>query len=273
MCRESQMGVAAAQRAIADAGLRPASTTRSARAWFSARITCSPCRTSFAAMRPMLPDEKTARFCALGHAGMPQFSPLWLLKYLPNMPASHIAIYNDLRGPNNSLTLREAAANLAVGEAFRMIHRGHADMMVAGATGTRVHPMKAVHALMQEEVAGNGPIRPGQPAVRFESRRHGAGRRGRRHHARRARIGPSSRCADLRRNRRRRSSSVVDRSGVAQRDQALANVMRGDLARRPATPADVGHVHAHGLRNAHLRRGRSLGDSRSVWPLGPAACR
>ncbi len=47
--------------------------------------------------------------------GLPKMSPLWLLKYLPNMPASHIAIYNDLRGPNNSLTLREAVANVALG--------------------------------------------------------------------------------------------------------------------------------------------------------------
>ena len=67
---------------------------------------------------------------------MPQLTPLWLLKYLPNMPASHLAIYNDMRGPNNSLTLREASSNLAIGEAFRTIARGHADMMVAGATGT-----------------------------------------------------------------------------------------------------------------------------------------
>ena len=40
------------------------------------------------------------------------------------MAASHIAIYNDLRGPSNSLTMREAAANLAVGEASQLIARG-----------------------------------------------------------------------------------------------------------------------------------------------------
>ena len=28
--------------------------------------------------------------------GLPKVAPLWLLKYLPNMPASHIAIFNDL---------------------------------------------------------------------------------------------------------------------------------------------------------------------------------
>ena len=92
-------------------------------------------------------------------------SPLWLLKYLPNMPASHLAIYNDLRGPNNSLTLREAAANIALGEAFQIILRGSADAMLVGATGTRLHCMKIVHALQQEEVArGDGdPARASRP--------------------------------------------------------------------------------------------------------------
>ena len=56
------------------------------------------------------------------------------------MPASHIAIYNDLRGPSNSITLREASANLAVSEAYCTIVRGHADTILAGATGTRLHP-------------------------------------------------------------------------------------------------------------------------------------
>ena len=45
--------------------------------------------------------------------GMPNVTPLWLLKYLPNMPACHVAIYNDFRGLNNSITVREASANLA----------------------------------------------------------------------------------------------------------------------------------------------------------------
>jgi 3-oxoacyl-[acyl-carrier-protein] synthase II len=76
-------------------------------------------------------------------------------RYLP-MPASHIAIFNDLRGPNNSLTMREAAGNLAIGEAFRTIQRGHANLMVAGATGTRILPMQAIHALQTEQMAVTG---------------------------------------------------------------------------------------------------------------------
>ena len=90
------------------------------------------------AMRVCAPEDRKFEFSRWASTGMAQLSPLWLLKYLPNMPASHIAIYNDYRGPNNSLTLREAASNLAVGEAFRVIQRGHADCMLAGTTGTRV---------------------------------------------------------------------------------------------------------------------------------------
>ena len=138
MCRECQMGVAAAQLALADRRLVA-----------DGRLDPERIGVVFGSDYMLtLPDEFTAgdphvvdadgqfEFRRWATEGMPQLSPLWLLKYLPNMPASHVAIYNDLRGPNNSLTLREAASNLAMGEAFRIIHRGHADMMVAGATGT-----------------------------------------------------------------------------------------------------------------------------------------
>src|SRR5206468_7485544 len=79
--------------------------------------------------------------------------------YLPNLPASHIAIFNDLHGPNNSLTMREASSNLAIAEAYCTIVRGHADAMLAGATGTKVHPARTIHVVTQEEVA----VRDGDP--------------------------------------------------------------------------------------------------------------
>ncbi|MCX5637174.1 MAG: beta-ketoacyl synthase N-terminal-like domain-containing protein, partial [Planctomycetota bacterium] len=110
-----------------------------------------------------------------GKQGLEQITPLWLLKYLPNMPASHLAIYNDFRGPNDSLTLREAAANAAVGEAYQIILRGSAETMLVGATGTRLHPMKMMHAVQQEEVFlnphGDDPATVSRP---FDRNRQGA---------------------------------------------------------------------------------------------------
>ena len=104
--------------------------------------------------------------------GLPKMSPLWLLKYLPNMPASHIAIYNDLRGPNNSLTLREAVANVAVGEAYQAIARDRAEVMIAGATGTRLHPMKMIHVIQNEELA-RGDLPPDKACRPFDLNRSG----------------------------------------------------------------------------------------------------
>ena len=34
---------------------------------------------------------------------MGELYPLWMLKYLPNMPACHIGIRYDARGPNNTI--------------------------------------------------------------------------------------------------------------------------------------------------------------------------
>ena len=79
-------------------------------------------------------------FSKWGHQAMAEMYPLWMLKYLPNMPACHVGIAHDARGPNNSLTLRETSSLSAVSEAVRVIERGQADAMIVGGTGCWVHP-------------------------------------------------------------------------------------------------------------------------------------
>ena len=54
--------------------------------------------------------------------------PLWLLKHLPNMAAAHISILHHAMGPNNTIVTACAAGTQAVGEAFRLIARGDADV-------------------------------------------------------------------------------------------------------------------------------------------------
>jgi 3-oxoacyl-[acyl-carrier-protein] synthase II len=85
--------------------------------------------------------------------GLPKVNPLWLLKYLPNMPASHVAIYNDLRGPSNSLTVRDASTSLAIAEAVAIIRRGTADAMLVGSTGSNLQPLRAIHLCKQVPLA------------------------------------------------------------------------------------------------------------------------
>ncbi len=154
MCRETQMAVAAAQHALADAGGADAYDPERAGVVLGSDYMLTLPEDYEDAIKKCI-AEGEFDFDAWGGAGLEQMTPLWMLKYLPNMPASHIAIYNDLRGPSNSLTLREASGLAALGEAFRIVARGNADRMVAGATGTRVLPMQAIHAAQSA-----GPINP-----------------------------------------------------------------------------------------------------------------
>src|SRR5208282_172113 len=143
MCRECQMGVAVAQLALTDAGIAVGKIDpdRIGISYGTDYMLSLPEEFN-EGIRQCVNGDGRFEFPRWGLEGLPKMSPLWLLKYLPNMPASHVAIFNDLRGSSNSLTLREAGSNLAIGEAFQIIRRGHVDAMVCGATGTRLHTMK-----------------------------------------------------------------------------------------------------------------------------------
>jgi len=249
MCRETQMGVASAQLAAADAGFAEGGMDpERTGVLFGSDYMLTVPEELAAGVQKCGNEEGQFEYSRWGSEGLAQMSPLWLLKYLPNMPASHIAIFNDLRGPNNSITHREAAGNLAVGEALSIIQRSSADRMLAGATGTRVHPMKTVHAAQTEHLArGNGdPTKACRP---FDRDRTGmvvgegaatvvmeeletARARGAKIYAEVVGFG---------------SRVVIDRQGTAHRDAALAGAMQACLENAGAEADEVGHIHAHGL--------------------------
>ncbi len=70
--------------------------------------------------------------------------PLWLLRLLPNMAASHLSIIHQAMGPNNTVVTACAAGTQAVGEAFRLIRRGDSDIMLAGGCDSRIDPLMLV---------------------------------------------------------------------------------------------------------------------------------
>ncbi|MGE0756372.1 MAG: beta-ketoacyl synthase [Pirellulaceae bacterium] len=256
MCREIQMGVAAAQLALHHAGLKMGDydVDRTGVVFGCDYIMTLP--EEFAEGIRACTDGDGFHFGRWAEVGLRKVDPLWLLKYLPNMPACHVAIYNDMRGPNNSITLREASANLAVAEAFCTIARGSADRMLSGAAGSRVHPLRTLHIVLQEEIAtaasaatpeiAADPARWSRPFDR--DRRglilgEGAGvlvleelgsalRRGTRIWGEVVGYG---------------SSTVADRDGVAHRGVALENAMVTALRSAGLSPQQVGHIHAHGL--------------------------
>jgi len=253
MCRETQMAVAAAQRALAASGLTTIGPDVSMP---PERIGCvfgsdymltlpEDFTTAVAACRD---EGGKFDFDRWATAGLPAMEPLWLLKYLPNMPASHIAIFNDLRGPSNSLTVREASGHLAVGEATITIGRGAADVMLVGATGTRIHPMKMVHALLNEQVA-MGDDDPASWSRPFDRDRRGMV------------LGEAAGVLILEEfeHARRRSATIYgevlghgaaassEAAAVGRRRGAVATAVAKALAAAGLDAGKIGHIHAQGL--------------------------
>ena len=76
----------------------------------------------------------------LGRQGADGLFPLWILKYLPNMVAAHISIALNAQGPNSTIPTACAAGTQAIGEAFRLIARDDADIILAGGADSRIDP-------------------------------------------------------------------------------------------------------------------------------------
>ncbi len=69
------------------------------------------------------------------------------------MLACHISILLDCQGPSNTITEAEAASNLAIGEAARIIARGRADVMITGGADSKIHPLSLVRMSLLDQMS------------------------------------------------------------------------------------------------------------------------
>ncbi|MHC4083877.1 MAG: beta-ketoacyl-[acyl-carrier-protein] synthase family protein [Planctomycetota bacterium] len=91
-----------------------------------------------------------------GKDGLEMVTPLWLLKYLPNMLACHIGIIHDIQGPSNSITCAEASSHLAISEAAQIIARGDSDIALAGGAEAKVNPIVMIRqCLLKRAISEN----------------------------------------------------------------------------------------------------------------------
>lgn len=97
-------------------------------------------------------------------AGMDNLTPLWMLKYLPNMLACHVTIIHDAQGPSNTITCSEASGPLSMGESMRVIERGDADICFSGGVESKLNPM----GLLRFDLTGIlAPTTPSDDASSF----------------------------------------------------------------------------------------------------------
>lgn len=104
---------------------------------------------------------------------MQNLTPLWLLKFLPNMLACHVTIVHDCQAPSNTITCAEASSHLAIGEGFRTIQRGAADICICGGAESKVNPMGLMRPGLWNRVATNRNDDPTKASRPFDADRSG----------------------------------------------------------------------------------------------------
>ncbi len=118
-------------------------------------------------------DDGRFSLARWGAEGISNLTPLWLLKYLPNMLACHVTIVHDARAPSNTITCTEASSHLAIGEAFRTIARGDADVCICGGAESKVNPMAVARPQLWGRLNGDSNDRPERASRPFGRDRRG----------------------------------------------------------------------------------------------------
>jgi 3-oxoacyl-[acyl-carrier-protein] synthase II len=174
--------------------------------------------------------------------------PLWLLQHLPNMAAAHISILQHAMGPNNTIVTACAAGTQAVGEAFRLIARGDADVMLAGGCDSRLDPQLLVaYSAMKALSASLRP--PAEVSRPFDAERDGFV------------LGEGAAVLvleDYRRARKRRApiyaeitgyGSSFDAFGITRPEpegKGAALSMRAAMHEARVDPDEIDYINAHG---------------------------
>jgi 3-oxoacyl-[acyl-carrier-protein] synthase II len=271
MARDIQLAVAAALRALDDAGLVDGGVDP-ARIGIDvgAGLMSSELDEIAAAIRHSYPNGRDFDFQIWGRESIGLIEPLWMLKYLPNMLACHISILFDCQGPSNSITQADASANLAIAEAARVIARGQADVMITGGADSKIHPLSFVRMCMHQKMS-RWKGEPSEACKPFDCRRdgcvpgEGAGilileerehalQRGARVHG--EILGGGSGC------------DAILAGGLDPEGSGTEVAMSAALLEAGLEPSQVGHVNAHGSADAVADLAEARAIARVFGPRG-----
>lgn len=126
-----------------------------------------------AAQRPDNPADRGFSLKKWGSEGMNNLTPLWLLKFLPNMLACHVTIVHDCQAPSNTITCGEASSHLAIGEAFRTLERGAADICICGGAESKINPMGLIRQSLLDRLVTDANDSPQTACRPFDAGRRG----------------------------------------------------------------------------------------------------
>jgi 3-oxoacyl-[acyl-carrier-protein] synthase II len=109
-----------------------------------------------------------------GTDGLQSLTPLWLLKYLPNMLPCHIGIIHDIQGPSNTITCGEVAGHIAIAEAAEMIARNDADVALGGGGEAKVNPVVMIRQCLHNRTATDSNDSPEKACRPFDAKATGS---------------------------------------------------------------------------------------------------
>jgi 3-oxoacyl-[acyl-carrier-protein] synthase II len=245
MARTVQLGVAAAQLALDDGTVDKAKLDPTR---FGIEFGCGLIATELEELGDAAACSADGRLGRVdmekwGAQGLETIQPLWMLKYLPNMPACHISILHNAQGPNNTITANDVAGLLALGEAYRILARDQADIFLVGGAESKLNPLSLVRQCLFEPLSRRNDA-PEKACRPFEKNRDGVV------------LGEGAAVLVLedRGHARRRGARIyaeVVGFGAAfdqgRTGSGLARAIRAALNDAGIGPEDVDHVNAHGI--------------------------
>src|SRR5688500_12475610 len=196
--------------------------------------------------------------------GADRVSPFVIPMLIVNMAAGLVSMRFGARGPNSSVVTACATGNHAIGDAFKIIERGDADIMIAGGAEAMIVPltiagfcsMKAMSTRNDEPEKASRPFDAGRDGfvcgegagiVVLESLEH-AVRRDARIYAEVAGYGMTGDAHHM-------TAPEPEGEGAAR---AMSEALRdGGLA-----PADIGYINAHGTSTPYNDKFETLAIKR-----------
>jgi 3-oxoacyl-[acyl-carrier-protein] synthase II len=91
-------------------------------------------------LRSWVEEEKRFDSAKFGTEGVPIAYPLFLLKGLPNNAFYYISLFYNIQGENDNIISSYTGGSQAIGDAFRAIRRGNADIIIAGGHDSLITP-------------------------------------------------------------------------------------------------------------------------------------
>jgi 3-oxoacyl-[acyl-carrier-protein] synthase II len=196
--------------------------------------------------------------------GPGRVSPFFIPSLIVNMASGQLSLRYKLKGPNSSVVTACATGNHAIGDAFKIIQRGDADLMVAGGSEAIIDElpiggfaqMKALSTRNDEPTRASRPFDaardgfvPGEGAgiVVLENVEH-ARRRGARVYAEIVGYGMTADAYHM---------TAPDPDG----DGAM-RAMAGALKDGGLRPEDVGYINAHGTSTPYNDKTETLAIKR-----------